>query len=130
MKNTVTAVAAAVIGIAALFWVLRPGGAERANTESATSSSESGQVGGSQARTLVSEGATLVDVRTTAEFEEGHLEGARNVPVQDLPARVAEIPRDKPVVVYCRSGGRSSRAAEILRDQGYTVHDLGPMSAW
>lgn len=91
-----------------------------------------GGTGGTDARTLVANGARLVDVRTTSEFASGHLEGAVNVPVQDLERRLAELePRDRPIVLYCRSGNRSARAARVLRDAGFTaVHDLGPMSAW
>lgn len=83
-----------------------------------------------EAHRLVSDGATLLDVRTPAEFSSRHLEGAVNVPVDEVGARLEEIPRDRPVVVYCRSGARSARAAEELRAAGYTVHDLGSIDAW
>jgi rhodanese-related sulfurtransferase len=83
-----------------------------------------------EAHRLVSEGATLLDVRTPAEFSSHHVEGALNVPVDQVGARLSEIPRERPVVVYCRSGGRSARAAEELRAAGYTVHDLGGIAAW
>jgi phage shock protein E len=87
---------------------------------------------GAGARALVAQGALLLDVRTPEEFNQQHLPGAVNVPVQELDRRWAEVgPRDRDVVVYCRSGRRSSSAAEILRAHGFTkVHDLGPMSAW
>lgn len=79
---------------------------------------------------LVSAGATLLDVRTPGEYEAAHLEGALLVPVDELEDRLAEIPRDAPVVVYCRSGNRSARASDVLREAGYEVHDLGAMSNW
>ena len=79
---------------------------------------------------LVANGATLLDVRTAAEYGAGHIDGAMLVPVAELGARMNEIPRDRPVVVYCHSGSRSARAASMLREAGYEVHDLGPMSAW
>ena len=56
---------------------------------------------------LVTAGATLLDVRTPEEFAEGHLEGAVLIPVAELSTRLSEIPRDRPVVAYCRSGARS-----------------------
>lgn len=84
----------------------------------------------SDARRLVAAGATLLDVRTPGEYAGGHIEGALNVPLDTVASRLAEIPRDRPVVVYCHSGGRSARAADALRASGYTVHDLGPMAAW
>jgi rhodanese-related sulfurtransferase len=86
---------------------------------------------GTEARKLVSAGATLVDVRSTEEYEAGHIDGAVNIPVDDLAARIQEIPDDRAVVVYCRSGRRANRAAEMLRAAGYAdVHNLGPMGAW
>jgi phage shock protein E len=80
-------------------------------------------------RARVAAGAVLVDVRTPAEFESGHASGARNVPLQDLPRRVGELPRDREVIVYCRSGGRSANAHAILRAQGFErVVDAGGLT--
>jgi phage shock protein E len=88
--------------------------------------------GSAAAHEAVAKGARLVDVRTTDEFADGHLDGAVNIPVQDLEARLAEVgPKDKPVVVYCRSGGRSARAKRLLEGAGYTsVIDLGGIGNW
>lgn len=83
-----------------------------------------------RARELVTSGALLVDVRTPGEFESGHLDGAVNIPIASLESRLAEIPRNKPVVVYCAAGSRSSRAAGILDAAGYQVSNLGPMARW
>lgn len=85
-----------------------------------------------EARAAVSAGATLLDVRTPEEFAEGHLPGAINIPVQELTARIAELGReDRPIVVYCRSGARSSSARRMLEAAGHQkVIDLGPKSAW
>jgi rhodanese-related sulfurtransferase len=87
---------------------------------------------GAEARQLVAAGARLLDVRSPGEFDRGHLPGAINVPVQELEARLTEVgPPDHDVVVYCRSGHRSTNAAELLRRHGFTkVHNLGPMTAW
>lgn len=91
----------------------------------------SGDVDGPQAHVLVEKGATLVDVRSPEEYAEGHIEGAVNIPVGDIARRAGEIPKDKPVVVYCRSGVRSARAAGALKAAGYTqVYDLGAMGRW
>jgi phage shock protein E len=82
-------------------------------------------------RQLVEQGALLLDVRTPAEFCEGHLAHALNVPVQELPHRLHDVgPTSRPIVVYCRSGGRSALAAQLLTRAGYAVRDLGPMHAW
>lgn len=81
-------------------------------------------------RALVRDGATLVDVRTPEEFQAGHVAGALNIPVQVIEARMAEIPKERPVVLYCRSGARSANAAQMLTRRGYKVVDIGPMHAW
>lgn len=84
-----------------------------------------------QAKDLVSRGALLLDVRTPGEFAAGHLSGAKNIPVQELGARLSELPsKSRPIVVYCRSGARSAAAASKLEKAGYTAHDLGAMSNW
>jgi len=87
---------------------------------------------GFEARRLVDAGARLVDVRSPQEFATGHLPGAVNIPVQDLERRIGELTgKDRPIVLYCRSGARSSSAARLLASAGYTqVHDLGAMSSW
>jgi phage shock protein E len=88
-------------------------------------------IDGAAARKLVAEGALLLDVRTPGEFAGGHVPGAQNVPVETLPGGAASLPKDKPVVVYCRSGARSARARGLLEQSGFVaVHDLGPISAW
>ncbi|MGB1287746.1 MAG: rhodanese-like domain-containing protein, partial [Aggregatilineales bacterium] len=76
-------------------------------------------------------GHILLDVRTPAEFEDGYIDGAMNINVETLADRLSEIPQDTPIVVYCRSGNRSARAATILNEAGYTpVYDLGGIQDW
>ncbi len=81
-------------------------------------------------RAIVASGATILDVRTPEEFAGGSVPGALNLPVQELAQRLSEVPKGKEVVVFCRSGGRSAAAAAMLRQHGWTVHDVGPMSAF
>ena len=90
------------------------------------------EIQGPEARKLVAGGARLLDVRSPGEYAGGHLPGAVNIPVQEIERRLADVgPRDGELVLYCRSGSRSARAAEILRQHGFTkVHNLGPMLAW
>lgn len=107
------------------------GGEGSGARHSARSARSGGPVSGQEAHRLVSEDhATLLDVRTPGEYAQGHVEGAINVPLQTLPAGAASVDREHPVVVYCQSGGRSAQARSILGAEGYTVYDLGPMSAW
>ncbi len=73
----------------------------------------------------------LIDVRTPAEFAGGHIAGAINIPVDDLAARLDSVPRDRPVVVYCRSGNRSATAARVLANAGFDpIYDMGGIIAW
>jgi phage shock protein E len=91
-----------------------------------------GRISGPAARTLVASGAVLLDVRTRAEFASGHLERARNIPLDELARRLEELgPKDKPVILYCASGVRSAMAAGTLRKNGFTqLHNLGSMGRW
>ena len=73
----------------------------------------------------------IVDVRTKEEYNSGHLEGALLLPVQELEERLGELPMDKPIIVYCRSGNRSRTAAEILVNNGFKqIYDMGGISDW
>jgi phage shock protein E len=64
-------------------------------------------------------GATIVDVRSEAEYRGGSYRGAINVPVQVLSSRLDRIPKNRPVVVFCASGARSAAAVRILQKAGY-----------
>ena len=75
---------------------------------------------------------TLLDVRQEWEYEEGHLPGARLIPLTELPDRMGEIPDDRPVVAYCASGGRSMAASTLLEGQGFPdiLNMIGGTMAW
>jgi rhodanese-related sulfurtransferase len=84
------------------------------------------------AHQLVAEGATLLDVRSPQEFASGHIEGAINIPVQELGRRVDELgdPSGQ-IVVYCQSGVRSASAKRLLESRGFAnVYDLGGIARW
>lgn len=83
-----------------------------------------------EAHALVEAGAVLVDVRTPEEFAARHIEGAVNVPVDEVMNHLDELPADRTVVVYCQSGRRAERAAQSLREAGHTVHVLGGIDDW
>ncbi len=73
----------------------------------------------------------ILDVRQPEEYREGHIDGSRLIPLGDLPARIKDLPRDRPIVCVCHSGNRSGRAARQLAAAGYAVINLrGGMSAW
>jgi rhodanese-related sulfurtransferase len=62
----------------------------------------------------------VLDVRTQGEYAKGHLVGALHVPVDGLRAALASVPKDRPIVVHCRSGFRAHLAVRILKENGYT----------
>ena len=83
----------------------------------------------SQLPKLKSAGATLVDVRSIAEFAHANAAGTLNIPLSELGHRLSEIPQDKPVVVCCASGSRSGMAKLLLLKNGYrNVQNIGNWS--
>ena len=82
------------------------------------------EVSREQAQKLVDEGAQLIDVRADHEWETGHLPGAVHIPLAELPQRAREIDKDRPVILYCRGGNRSSMATAALADAGYDAAKL------
>lgn len=74
---------------------------------------------GDELKTLIKNGAYLVDVRTPGEFSSGHVEGSVNIPLQQLEQRLADFEGKEPIVVFCQSGARSGRAKSILESNGF-----------
>jgi adenylyltransferase/sulfurtransferase len=74
----------------------------------------------------------LVDVRNPDEFAINEIAGSKKLPLPDLPARFAELPKDKLIVLHCKMGGRSARALQFLRSQGYRnlKNVAGGITAW
>lgn len=74
----------------------------------------------------------LLDVRQPKEYEAGHLPGSLLIPLQELPERLGELDREKPVLVYCAVGGRSRAAAQLLAGRDFTdvVNMAGGIRAW
>jgi rhodanese-related sulfurtransferase len=89
-----------------------------------------------QATQLINrEDALVLDVRDPGEYGSGHILGAKNVPLSRIAAGGSEIAakrKDKPVIVYCDNGNRSTKAAAALRSQGYArvVNLSGGLGAW
>lgn len=103
-----------------------------ANTDRKASETARCVIDGARARSLIADGGTLLDVRTTSEYAEQHIDGAINIPLAELEARLSELyENDEPLVIYCRSGRRSALALARLRKLDFErVYDLGPMTAW
>ena len=82
------------------------------------------EVSREDAQKLIAEGAQLIDVRAQHEWDAGHIAGAKHLPLPELSGRVGELDDDRPVVVYCRGGNRSTMAADALTAAGYDAAKL------
>lgn len=69
---------------------------------------------------LLKNGAQIIDVRTPAEFNGGHVKGAKNIPLQSLNQNLGKINKNKPVITCCASGARSAAAKSILLNSGFS----------
>jgi rhodanese-related sulfurtransferase len=85
---------------------------------------EAREISREEAQKLVEDGAQLVDVRAEHEWEAGRIAGAAHLPLDELVERSGEIDEDRPVVLYCRGGNRSTMATEALAAAGYDAAKL------
>ena len=76
--------------------------------------------------------AILIDVRTPAEYRDGHIPGVVNIPLDELEKRMGEVPKDKKVVLICRTGNRSAQGTKLLRSKGFNnvYNSTGGMTTW
>ncbi len=107
-----------LIGIAFLFFTL--------------SQSTPTEISVAQAHEKYQQGALFVDVRTQEEWDQGHIANSTLIPLNDLQSRLGELPRDRDIVVVCRSGVRSKEGMTILRQSGFKRATCmnGGIQAW
>lgn len=74
---------------------------------------------------MLTDGALILDVRTPAEFRQGHAMNALNIPLDTLPGALMRLDKRRPIVTCCRSGMRSASAAAILTRNGFMAHNGG-----
>jgi hydroxyacylglutathione hydrolase len=81
---------------------------------------------------MAGEAVELIDVRNSSEFEAGHIPGSRNFPLGRLPEMLDRIPRDRPLVVFCQTGGRAAVAIGVLQAAGFddVGHLTGDYAGW
>jgi len=125
-KNTrlLLAIGVVLTVAASAYWLMMP----REQDE------DYGDVSVERARELIQKRPSLMilDVRTDAEFRDGHIEGAMNIPVGELEGRLGELDRDDEMLVYCRTGNRSGTAVGILEGNDFTkiYHMNEGITAW
>ena len=76
-------------------------------------------------KNLVKQGALILDVRTPAEFQGGHIKGSINIPLQTLNQGLKKLKKDQAIITCCASGMRSSSAKSILKSNGFEAHNGG-----
>lgn len=69
---------------------------------------------------VLQRGATIIDVRTKAEYQGGHINGSVNIPLNNLSNHYSKLKKDKPIITCCASGVRSAQAANILKSNGFS----------
>jgi rhodanese-related sulfurtransferase len=75
---------------------------------------------------LVAKGAVIVDVRSSGEYQGGHIKGSLNIPLQTLGGNLSKLKKDKTIITCCASGMRSASAKSILKSEGFlTVYNGG-----
>lgn len=118
MKKTASIIVVALVAIGVI--------ALSSNTNNGAPA-QSSPMSFSQVQTDITSGAKLYDVRTSQEYASGHFENADNWSLQDMQAgKLPDVPKNTRIYVYCQSGNRSSQAARLLKDAGYSnVTDLG-----
>jgi rhodanese-related sulfurtransferase len=115
---------AVILGIVGLFLVASN------SSDSNAQNNVSNKVTITSLESDVASGIQLIDVRTLQEFNEGHIQGATNLPLDKIIAgAVPESAKDQKLYLYCRSGNRSAEAKKVLEKSGYTnIVDLGGMN--
>ena len=109
----VSAVAVVLIALILLSMGLEPDGEGKVTA-----------VGNEEFLEAIDDGARLVDVRTEAEYESGHIPGAELAPVTRIAAIAEDWDRSQPLAVYCATGNRSADASRVLAQMGFEVYDL------
>lgn len=114
-------IAVVVLGLGGLFYLSDKGSKQDANSPQITMQAIQADV---------ANGAQFIDIRTAEEFASGHIEGAKNVTLQDIrDGKMPASDKTKTVYVYCQTGSRSKQAAFVLKNLGYqNIVDLGAIA--
>jgi phage shock protein E len=113
-------VAVAATAILLVVFLAGGGGKEAPVDEAAAQGDQNKEISVAEVAAKGDQGAFILDVRTPEEWEEYHIADSTLIPLDELEARVDEVPRDQEVVVVCRSGNRSQQGRDILLNAGFT----------
>lgn len=100
-------------------------GGSQPTPQTAADSADLPTVAGAEARQLVADGALLLDVSPASRFEQTRIEGAVNIPFDQVEGRLEELPRDRPILVYCGRGRASPGVTRTLRERGFDARLVG-----
>jgi rhodanese-related sulfurtransferase len=118
-----------VVGI--LVFLIASLGGEQANVAAPQIETLPAFVSVEEAHQLYQDGTFVLDVRTPEEWNEFHAPDTTLIPLDELPGRVNELPRDQPIVVVCRSGNRSQSGRDILLGAGFNATSMsGGLNQW
>ena len=96
-----------------------------------TTSALAREVNVDEAYQMYQDGVFVLDVRTQEEWDEYHAPNTTLIPLDQLPARLSELPKDREILVVCRSGNRSQQGRDILLNAGFTATSMaGGLSEW
>ena len=96
-----------------------------------TTSALAREVNVDEAYQMYQDGVFVLDVRTQEEWDEYHAPNTTLIPLDQLPARLSELPKDREILVVCRSGNRSQQGRDILLNVGFTATSMaGGLSEW
>lgn len=118
---------AILVAVGLLIFLIASLGGERASTAGSLPSS----VSVDEAYQMYQEGTFVLDVRTPEEWNEFHAPNTTLIPLDDLASRLDELPKDRPILVVCRSGNRSQTGRDILRNAGFNATSMsGGLNEW
>ena len=80
-------------------------------------------------KSLITDGAIILDVRSKNEFAGGHIKNSVNIPLNELPNQLKKLKSERAIITCCASGARSASAKNILKSKGFTVYNGGSWSS-
>ena len=126
LRRPIVQIGILVVVAVAIFLIATMGGEQSSNTGKLPAS-----VSVDEAHQMYTDGTFVLDVRTPEEWNEFHAPNTTLIPLDELASRVNELPKDRPILVVCRSGNRSQTGRDILLQAGFNATSMvGGLNAW